>query len=106
MAGTRRGIHTGLLLLQGQLLPVSLHAVPQRHPQIGLLLGRHVLPSLLDVGECRVGNGMCLAGLLLETDCGGDAGSADGLMGRRGRRENRGRAPSSPDKGGAHHGGG
>lgn len=49
---------TGLLLLQGQLLPVALHAVAQGHPQIGLLLERHSLPSLLDVAEGRVGQGL------------------------------------------------
>jgi hypothetical protein len=49
---------TGLLLLQGQLLPVALHAVTQGHPQIGLLLERHTLPSLLDVGQGRVGQGL------------------------------------------------
>ena len=35
----RRVLRTSLLLLHGQLLPVSLHAVPQRHPEVGLLLG-------------------------------------------------------------------
>lgn len=49
---------TGLLLLQGQLLPVALHAVAQGHPEIGLLLERHSLPSLLDVAEGRVGQGL------------------------------------------------
>ena len=32
-------VRTSLLLLHGQLLPVGLHAVPQRHPEVGLLLG-------------------------------------------------------------------
>jgi hypothetical protein len=64
-----RGVRTGLLLLHGQLLPVQLHAVPERHPQVGLLLWGHVLPSLLDVGEGRVGDGVRLAGLLDLADC-------------------------------------
>lgn len=47
---------TGLLLLQGQITPAALHAIPQRHPEIGLLLGGHALPSLLNVLEGRVRN--------------------------------------------------
>ena len=50
--------HTGLLLLQRQLVPVGLHAVPQRHPQLGLLLRRHRLPPLLDPGQGRVRDGV------------------------------------------------
>ncbi|KAL2276900.1 hypothetical protein FJTKL_00368 [Diaporthe vaccinii] len=49
---------TGLLLLEGQIGPVLLHAVAQSHPQLSLLLQRHALPSLLDVGQGRVGNGV------------------------------------------------
>lgn len=41
---------TGLLLLQRQVGPAALHAVTQGHPQVGLLLERHSLPALLDVG--------------------------------------------------------
>ena len=69
----RNGIvRTSLLFLHSQLLPVGLHAVPKRHPQVGLLLGGHVFPSLLDVGEGRVGDGVCLASLLkLASDRGG-----------------------------------
>jgi hypothetical protein len=103
MARTR-GIHTSFLLLQGHLLPVDLHAIPERHPQIGLLLGRHVFPSLLNVGEGRVGDGVGLASLLLEACCGRDAG-ADGLT-CRGRWEDGSRAPRGPDDGGAQHYGG
>lgn len=61
---------TGLLLLQGQLSPGALHAVSQRHPELGLLLERHALPSLLDVGERRVGDGV-----------GGGGAADDGLLG-------------------------
>jgi hypothetical protein len=50
--------HTGLLLLQSQFRPVSLHAIPQRHPQICLLLRWHRLPSLLDIGQRRVRDGV------------------------------------------------
>lgn len=75
-------LRTSLLLLHGQFLPVGLHAVPQRHPQIGLLLRRHILPSLLDSGQGRVGDGMLLANLLLEAHGGGSWGDADGLAGR------------------------
>lgn len=49
---------TGLLLLEGELGPGALHAVPERHPEVGLLLEGHVLPSLLDVGEGRVRDGV------------------------------------------------
>lgn len=49
---------TGLLLLEGQFVPVLLHAVAQSHPQLGLLGQGHTLPPLLDVGEGRVGNGV------------------------------------------------
>lgn len=74
-----RALRTGLLLLQGHLLPIDLHTVPERHPQIGLLLRGHILPSLLDVGKCWVGDGMSLASLLLEAHGGDRAGCADGL---------------------------
>lgn len=52
------GVLTGLLLLEGQVGPVLLHAVAQSHPQLSLLLQRHALPSLLDVGQGRVGDGV------------------------------------------------
>jgi hypothetical protein len=97
-------IHTGLLLLQGHLLPVDLHAVPERHPQIGLLLGGHVFPSLLNVGERRVGDGMGLAGLLLQACCGSSAGA--GSLTCRGRWEDGSRAPRGAGDGGAQHSGG
>ena len=60
-AGSKKKIpkaRTGLLLLDGQLLPVALHAVAEGHPQVSLLLERHSLPSLLDVGERRLGDGV------------------------------------------------
>lgn len=49
---------TSLLLLKSQLVPVSLHTIPQLHPQLGLLLGRHGFPALLDAGEGGIRNGM------------------------------------------------
>ena len=56
-------LRTGLLLLVRQLRPVDLHAVAQRHPQVGLLLRGHGLPPLLDIGERRVGDGVGGSGL-------------------------------------------
>lgn len=50
--------HTGLLLLESHLVPVDLHAVPQLHPQLGLLLRGHGLPALLNTGECGIRDGM------------------------------------------------
>lgn len=63
--------HTGLLLLQGQVVPVNLHAVTELHPQLSLLLRRHGLPTLLDTSQGRVGDGML-------------AGGSTGLLGRNG----------------------
>jgi hypothetical protein len=74
-----RALRTGLLLLQGHLLPIDLHTVSERHPQIGLLLRGHVLPSLLNIGKRRVGDGMSLASLELKTHCGDGARRADSL---------------------------
>lgn len=54
---------TGFLLLQSQLMPVDLHPIPQCHPQIRLLLGVHLFPSLLDAGQSRVGDRVLSTGL-------------------------------------------
>ena len=79
MAATR-ALRTSLLFLECQLLPIGLHAVTEGHPQIGLLLRRHVFPSLLDVGERRVGDGVRLADLLLRgADCRRGPLDIDGL---------------------------
>ena len=48
---------TSLLLLESQFCPVLLHAIPQSHPQLGLLLQRHALPPLLEVRQGRFGDG-------------------------------------------------
>lgn len=32
-------------------MPIDLHTVTERHPQLGLLLRGHALPTLLDIGE-------------------------------------------------------
>lgn len=48
------GLHTCFSLIQCQLVPIVLHPVPQRHPQISLLLWWHSLPSLLNLRERRV----------------------------------------------------
>lgn len=76
---------TSLLLVHGHLVPVHFHAIPESHPQIGLLLRRHSLPPLLNVGESRVGDGVRRGAslLLLLT---GD-GLADARGGRGGSRE-------------------
>lgn len=65
-SGNRRGYYreekrrerTGLLLLDGKLGPAALHAVTEGHPEVGLLLKGHALPSLLNVLERRVGQGL------------------------------------------------
>jgi hypothetical protein len=49
--------HTSLLFLRRQLGPINLHAIPQRHPQLGLFLRRHALPPLLDIRQRRVADG-------------------------------------------------
>lgn len=79
--------HTGLLLRKCHLIPVDLHAISQRHPQIGLLLRGHALPSLLDIGERRVADGVCfpcLLGRLPATYYGRVEGPGDLAGGRRG----------------------
>lgn len=47
---------TSLLLLDRQFRPATLHAVTESHPQVSLLLERHALPSLLNVGKSRFGD--------------------------------------------------
>lgn len=96
-------VRTSFLFLHGQLLPVSLHAVPKRHPQIGLLLRGHILPSLLNVGERRVGDGVCLAGLLKLASYRGSSGESCAC---RGGRNDDSRAPRSAGDRRAKHGGG
>ena len=59
------GALTSLLLLEGHLIPIDLHPISQGHPEIGLLLGRHALPSLLDVGEGGIADRMRLPRLLM-----------------------------------------
>jgi hypothetical protein len=77
---------TSFLLLHGQLVPVNLHSVPQGHPQIGLLLRRHALPSPLNVRECRVGNSVRLTRLLVFADA-GDGWGAQSTGADGGREE-------------------
>lgn len=96
-------VRTSLLLLHSQLLPIGLHAVPKRHPQVGLLLRRHVFPSLLDVCEGRVGDGVGLARLLKLASYRGSPGESCAC---RGRGNDGSRAPGSADDGRAKHGGG
>lgn len=70
--------HTGLLLLEGQRVPVDLHAVTELHPELGLLLRGHDLPALLDVGEGRVGDSMVRSSAGLQGVHRGSRGSTDG----------------------------
>lgn len=51
-------IHTSLLLLKSHLVPVNLHTVTELHPQLGLLLGGHGLPALLNAGQSGVRDGV------------------------------------------------
>lgn len=66
----RRRLLTSTLLHGSQFRPGTLHAIPQGHPELGLLLGRHSLPPLLDVDEHGVGDGMGGGG----ADGGGEGG--------------------------------
>lgn len=77
---------TSFLLGEREVVPVFLHAVPQGHPQVGLLARRHALPSLLNVGERRVRDGVARGG------------AAEGRGLRGGAQQGAGRR-------GAHHGG-
>lgn len=63
-----------LLLGKRELRPVSLHSVSEGHPQLSLLLGRHPLPSLLNVGKRRIGDRMGGSGPPGEGDRSGEAG--------------------------------
>lgn len=97
-------LRTSLLLLQGQFLPVGLHAIPKSHPQVGLLLRGHIFPSLLDVGQGRVGDGVRrLAGLL---QLAGNGGSSGQSCAARGRWHDGSRAHLSAGEGRAQHCGG
>lgn len=69
---------TSLLLVEGQLGPVLLHAVTESHPQLSLLLQGHTLPSLLNIGQRGVGDGVGGGGSA------GDEGGGGGLTGGRG----------------------
>lgn len=82
---------TSLLLLEGKVGPVALHAVAESHPELGLLLHGHLLPSLLNVGERGVGDGHGGSG----ADGHGGLGGANGDVAHEGR-----------DGGSAKHGGG
>lgn len=103
------GSRTSLLLLHGQLVPVRLHTVTQLHPQIGLLLGRHGFPALLDAGEGRVRDGMLGrgAGLLrgdgllhrLRTGVQADHWAWDGAVGTNGSGGHGRAASSGPSDG-------
>lgn len=86
-------VRTGLLLLEGQLVPVDLHTVTELHPELGLLLRGHALPALLDVGEGRVGDSMVR----------GSAGLQGVHRGSRGSTEGRGAARDSARDGAKKH---
>lgn len=90
-------------------MPVNLHAVSQLHPQVGLLLGRHGLPALLNTGQGGIGDGMlgcgaCLLGsnrllLGLRADIQASHWAWDGAVGANGSRGH-GRAASSSSRDG------
>lgn len=89
---------TSLLLLHCELVPVDLHPIPKLHPQVGLLLRRHGLPSLLDIRQSRVAYRMGLSPLrdLLRQRCELSGAGTDCA-----RRE-----AGTSEEGGAQHGGG
>lgn len=64
-------------------MPVDLHAVTERHPEVGLLLGSHGLPTLLDAGEGGVGNGMVGSEAALQGVQGSNWARTDGGLGAR-----------------------
>lgn len=69
-------------------MPVGLHAVPQLHPQLGLVLRRHLLPSLLDAGQGGIANRMFVAPLRLARWTGGQAcGWSPNSIGMQRRRD-------------------
>jgi len=61
--GAEGDIVCSFLLLRRQLHPISLHTIPQRHPQIRLLLRRHRLPPLLDIRQRWVRDCVCPSSL-------------------------------------------
>lgn len=69
---------TGLLLLDGQVGPVLLHAVAEGHPQLSLFLQWHALPPLLNVGQSGVRDGVAGGGGGGGSDA-GDEGGGGGL---------------------------
>lgn len=78
---------TGLLLLEGQVGPVLLHAVAEGHPQLSLFLQRHALPPLLNVGQGGVRDGVvrrCGGGSSGAGDEGGGGGGLTAGMGEAG----------------------
>jgi hypothetical protein len=83
-------------------MPIVLHPIPQRHPQIGLLLRRHVLPPRLDVGKGGIRDGVGATTLLRFTagNCVYD-GRTEGAVGIEGAcsrgSQARARARSSQD---------
>lgn len=83
---------TSLLLLESELSPVLLHAVSQGHPELGLLLQGHTLPTLLNVGQSRVGDGV-----------GGSGTAGDGSRGGGAEGGSRNAAPQRGRELGAHH---
>jgi len=57
--------HTCFLLVHCQFIPIVLHSVTKGHPQVRLLLRWHRVPSRLNIRQCRVGNSVGFASLLL-----------------------------------------
>jgi hypothetical protein len=76
---------TSFLLLKSQFGPVLLHAIPERHPEFGLFGRRHALPSLLDVGQGRVRDGVSGGSGAVDHDGGGSGDGSDSAQHLGGR---------------------
>ncbi len=77
---------TSLLLLDGEVGPALLHPVTEGHPELGLLLKGHALPSLLDVGQRRVRDGVGRGGAAGDGRGRGTGGAHDCVAQHSGRR--------------------
>lgn len=69
-------------------MPIDLHAVTERHPELGLLLRGHTLPALLDAGKSRVGDGVLRSKASLDSVHRGNWAGADGSRAARSSTSN------------------
>lgn len=100
---------TCFLLLHCQFIPIVLHSVPKGHPQVRLLLRWHRVPSRLNIRQCRVGNRVGFASLLLlATNITVHDGRTKSAMAcsRGSEAGGRGRGRRSKERGTQHSGGG